>query len=756
MKDIETINEFFKNYEIPARKTPVLTWRKSRPTKKEVEMGFRPEEGVDMYCNLSTGTQGYTINDVIDNPEKAVCIERTSRDECRYFCEYIPELDGFALGEVRINARSIKVSSMNQFLKFKKNLEDEKISDSAKQYFKDCIDNLGIIRNWELTGIIFIDKSKKAAFCNCGWGFDYKKGTWLYITKGPMAWHDKITGRVPFKVDNITGERPGINGETYKELVSPLLKVFPRICNVGGNRTVDITESGFCLGTFLKYKEPKGRESKRQIKINSLLDLPLPEIEYKETYEEQMAFINQVKPGLCVLRTMVKNDSDKTMVDGARIYVSKKEVIACRPTNTGKWIEMRLNSQAIHWEFTLEEFDPELVKETKLAYFGSVINDVPSQYKGKYLWALLTYPIVEQLSKAGFKDLVLNKIKMINTGNIMDSINHLFGGVTEKRSLTESVGLNKYQLRKISEIVNTDWFMEDEHPSNWWYYHSFTPVIYLKKILGEDLRAIDNSTFDDTLNFLVDAHNKVREYPAIWNSWKYSSCIDSCVQILRLLKDVYSVSTMKKITPKLFRIIEVEGEIEDKNEQYRKEHGNYYSHCCESRYDFRYYRDYLQMVKDLGDTTHFRPDFDEFNLDTIKDMHDIATEIFQLKKQDIDDKKFTDMSSKWKDWTYDNDTYAVIAPKVSNELAEEGLALHHCVKSYIGRVVNGTTNILFIREKTDLSKPFFTVEVTNDATIQQVHGFGNRNSNTEPGLDEFIKEWIKACHMKTSNFDKIR
>ncbi len=66
------------------------------------------------------------------------------------------------------------------------------------------------------------------------------------------------------------------------------------------------------------------------------------------------------------------------------------------------------------------------------------------------------------------------------------------------------------------------------------------------------------------------------------------------------------------------------------------------------------------------------------------------------------------------------------------------------------------TNILFIREKTDIDKPFFTVEVTNDSVIQQVHGFANRNVDTEPGLDEFIKEWVKKKKMKISNFNKIR
>ena len=103
----------------------------------------------------------------------------------------------------------------------------------------------------------------------------------------------------------------------------------------------------------------------------------------------------------------------------------------------------------------------------------------------------------------------------------------------------------------------------------------------------------------------------------------------------------------------------------------------------------------------------------------------------------------------------DND-FSVVAPKEAEDLANEGIKLHHCVKSYIGRVANGETNIVFIRENTDLEKPFFTVEITNDNTIQQVHGFGNRNANAEPGLTEFVEKWAKDKNLMLHDINKIR
>ena len=95
-------------------------------------------------------------------------------------------------------------------------------------------------------------------------------------------------------------------------------------------------------------------------------------------------------------------------------------------------------------------------------------------------------------------------------------------------------------------------------------------------------------------------------------------------------------------------------------------------------------------------------------------------------------------------------------PTKAEDIANEGVKLHHCVKSYIRRVADGETNIVFIRKNTDLEKPFFTVEITNDNTIQQVHGFGNRNADTEPSLTEFVEKWAKDKKLVLSNINKVR
>ena len=117
-------------------------------------------------------------------------------------------------------------------------------------------------------------------------------------------------------------------------------------------------------------------------------------------------------------------------------------------------------------------------------------------------------------------------------------------------------------------------------------------------------------------------------------------------------------------------------------------------------------------------------------------------------------KKSVKKCEKWI-WT-DDERFQIVIPSGPGDLAKEGLELHHCVKSYIDRVCDEKTNIVFIRQIDALDKPFFTVEISNSGIIEQVHGFANCNSSTAPGLDDFIKTWAKETKLKMSNINKVR
>lgn len=75
----------------------------------------------------------------------------------------------------------------------------------------------------------------------------------------------------------------------------------------------------------------------------------------------------------------------------------------------------------------------------------------------------------------------------------------------------------------------------------------------------------------------------------------------------------------------------------------------------------------------------------------------------------------------------ETDHLKIVFPKTLNEFEKEGKELEHCIKSYFTKVANGYTNVVFIRNKKDINKPLYTMEINNNS-IRQYYG----KNNTKP------------------------
>lgn len=96
-----------------------------------------------------------------------------------------------------------------------------------------------------------------------------------------------------------------------------------------------------------------------------------------------------------------------------------------------------------------------------------------------------------------------------------------------------------------------------------------------------------------------------------------------------------------------------------------------------------------------------------------------------------------------------NNDFSVIACKDLTELITEGRELHHCVGSYVDSVSNGKEYILFLRRNTEMDKPFFTIDVTPEGEIRQIHGAYNCGVSDE--IRSFIESWIKEFKLTFPN-----
>lgn len=135
---------------------------------------------------------------------------------------------------------------------------------------------------------------------------------------------------------------------------------------------------------------------------------------------------------------------------------------------------------------------------------------------------------------------------------------------------------------------------------------------------------------------------------------------------------------------------------------------------------FREYRDYYRMCTDLEYSN-----FDRYPR-YLKTYHDIVAKNYSVVRDEIVNKKFSRATATYKHWEMDlGKQYTIVVPDEPTDLVYEGNRLNHCVASYVDRVADGGTRILFLREKEAKDEPLVTIEVRGDKVVQ-VRGQSNR------------------------------
>lgn len=145
------------------------------------------------------------------------------------------------------------------------------------------------------------------------------------------------------------------------------------------------------------------------------------------------------------------------------------------------------------------------------------------------------------------------------------------------------------------------------------------------------------------------------------------------------------------------------------------------------------WRDYISMAQ-LMDVPYKKfPN-------SLKKEHDLMTRNYKYQKDEIIEKQFEKRGKELSCLEYQGDEYIIKAPRTTKELVEEGSFLQHCVASYIERMAENKTSILFLRKKRFPEEPFYTIEMRSNI-ITQIKGFANKAPSNE--IKKFIKEWEK-------------
>ncbi|AZU99996.1 hypothetical protein vBEfaHEF1TV_152 [Enterococcus phage vB_EfaH_EF1TV] len=157
---------------------------------------------------------------------------------------------------------------------------------------------------------------------------------------------------------------------------------------------------------------------------------------------------------------------------------------------------------------------------------------------------------------------------------------------------------------------------------------------------------------------------------------------------------------------------------------------------AEARYT---YRDYLRAHHYMNAVPVKYPK-------ALKTAHDIINMNYRTMKDKVLNSNFESSVAEYKylEEVSVRGGYIVKVPDSVEDLTKEGSSLHHCVATYAHQVAEGSTRILFMRDKTEPDTSLVTFEVKNNKLVQ-ARGLVNRDLTNKE--QEFLDKWLAKAEI---------
>lgn len=179
-----------------------------------------------------------------------------------------------------------------------------------------------------------------------------------------------------------------------------------------------------------------------------------------------------------------------------------------------------------------------------------------------------------------------------------------------------------------------------------------------------------------------------------------------------------------------------------------------------SHYSVLVYGDYYNMFKDLYPNIEPVSIYNIKTTEQIKRLHDQINDIYKINESKVFSESYLKVKETFPKYEFSDEKFTIFYPEKPEDIVREGSELHHCVGSYIKRIIKGNNIILFLRKNEELDKSLVTVDIIpiNDGLfeIEQAHGKYNCNVSEIPGATEFIKKWANKFNIKIKNLNKVR
>lgn len=152
-----------------------------------------------------------------------------------------------------------------------------------------------------------------------------------------------------------------------------------------------------------------------------------------------------------------------------------------------------------------------------------------------------------------------------------------------------------------------------------------------------------------------------------------------------------------------------------------------------------YINDTIKMFKVINRDKTLKDFYNTLKTTTMEELHNKYQLVYQAITNAKIEQEYQEVVSQLNVQEYDDGEFSITIPKTTQDIINEGKALHHCVGVYVDKVIRREDMIYFLRK--DRNVPYVTIEV-KDKKVTQIEGdMNNRFIGKDTPEYNAIKEW---------------
>lgn len=124
-----------------------------------------------------------------------------------------------------------------------------------------------------------------------------------------------------------------------------------------------------------------------------------------------------------------------------------------------------------------------------------------------------------------------------------------------------------------------------------------------------------------------------------------------------------------------------------------------------------------------------------------------------IKQEAVVDKRLLELSCIWNErYFYEDDRYVIVVPKGIEDILQESEHMHNCLYSYVLPIMNGSTTVVFMRDKKKPMNSLVSVEIKEGSINQALQCC---NKEITPIQKAFLKSFAKKKGLKYGDVPRM-